>query len=107
MLGGNIGCADIDHCLIKGTDVLHPAVEVLIAPLMAKTYIEVSPSGTGLHVFGLMNEDKGASSRLADDVTVELYSRERFMTVTGERWSKSSRLAHIRQHFERLAPVLG
>lgn len=109
MLGGGIGCVDIDHCLIKGTTLLHPAIEDRIAPLMATTYIEVSPSETGLHTFGLMNEDRGWRKSLDDGVTVELYSRERFMTVTGHRFEgcTTSKLGHTRRHFHDLAPVLG
>lgn len=109
MLGGGIGCVDIDHCLIRNTDQLHPIIEDLVEPLLDKTYIEVSPSGTGLHVFGLMNEDRGWVHKFPPDtgMSIELYSRERFIIVTGERWSKTSQLGHIRQYFHRYAPVMG
>ncbi|WP_133147256.1 DNA primase [Mycolicibacterium novocastrense] len=105
MLGGNVGCVDIEHCLIGNQ--LHPAVAELLAPLSDKTYIERSPSGTGLHVFGILNEDRGWRRVVDDGISIELRSREGFMTVTGQRVSKSSRLHPMRSHFSHLAPVLG
>lgn len=76
MLGGGIGCLDLDHCLTPDglTDF---AGEVLAA--VPGTYVEVSPSGTGLHVFGLLPEGPGRKVP-----GVEVYSRARFMTVTAE-----------------------
>lgn len=47
--GDGIICVDIDHCLTDG--VLSADAEAFLATLPA-TYIEISPSGTGLHVWG-------------------------------------------------------
>lgn len=75
MLGGGIGCIDLDHCLGGGR--LSPLARSVLDALPA-TYVEVSPSGTGLHVFGLLPERAGRKVPGA-----EVYARARFMTVTG------------------------
>lgn len=76
MLGGGIGCLDLDHCLtLSGPSAF--AREVLAS--VPGTFVEVSPSGTGLHVFGLLPEGPGRKVP-----GVEVYRRARFMTVTGE-----------------------
>ena len=39
---------------------------------------------------------------LPDGMSVELYSRERFVTVTGNRVSRTSKLHPMRQHFAQI-----
>ena len=76
--GTGIAGIDLDHCITDG--VLEPwAAEIV--PACAGTYIEVSPSGTGLHIFGLATVGTG---RRRDGV--EVYDRGRYFTVTGDRW---------------------
>lgn len=94
MLGDGIGCIDIDHCL-DAEGRLHPVVADLVAQLAAVTYIEVSPSGTGLHAFGYLDPGPGTRRHLGHGVSIEIYSRERFMTVTGKRWGNTSRLGEL------------
>lgn len=79
VLGEGIGAIDLDHCLIDGE--LTPAAERFFAGL-PPTYIEVSPSGDGLHVFGYLPEGRG-TKRVIDGLSVETYSMGRYMTVTG------------------------
>lgn len=79
MLGGGVGCIDLDHCLLPDGTLTWQAGRLLEA--CSATYVEVSPSGTGLHVFGLLPE--GPGRRVAG---VEVYSRARFMTVTARPW---------------------
>lgn len=106
VLGEGIGCIDFDHC-IDEAGTLHPAVAAIVEPLRTKTYIEISPSGDGLHVFGLMAPDRGWKGSITAGVSIEVYSQDRYITVTGNRWSKDSRLGHIRQHVARFAPISG
>lgn len=76
-----IACIDLDHCLDGGVladwarDVLNMA---------GPTFVEVSPSGTGLHVFGLGSVGKGFRRD-----GVEAYDRGRYMTITGRRFEGS------------------
>lgn len=82
VLGDGIGCIDLDHVISDGQ--LDPAAAALIASWPA-TYTEVSPSGDGLHLWFLMDEAPG-KVRTVNGVSVETYSRGRYMTVTGRRW---------------------
>jgi primase-polymerase (primpol)-like protein len=104
VLGNNVGCVRVLHCVDPNTGAVQSGVAEILAPLMTTTYIEVSPMGDGVHVFGVMNEDDGWMRQVAD-ITFELYSRDQFVPVTGNRYSRSSRLGFIRQHFDRVAPV--
>ena len=73
--GDGIACIDLDHCFVDG--VLEPwAVELLAR--VPQTFVEVSPSGDGLHVWGLAHVGQGRRMGL-----VEVYDRGRYMTVTG------------------------
>lgn len=47
--GLNLCCIDIDHCVNKDTQEIQQDVFNIVNKL--KTYTEISPSGTGLHIF--------------------------------------------------------
>lgn len=81
MLGGGIGCIDLDHCL-EGGVLAGWAREIV--DRCPPTFIEVSASGTGLHVFGLLDEAPGRGQRGGDGI--EFYSAGRFIAVTGDRF---------------------
>ncbi|CAB5217076.1 hypothetical protein UFOVP199_47 [uncultured Caudovirales phage] len=81
--GDGIACVDLDHCLVDG--VLEPWAESLLASV-PRTFVEVSPSGTGLHVWGL--GVVGAGRRRGN---VEMYDRGRYITVTGRVWDSAPR----------------
>ncbi len=76
---------DIDHCLEDGQ---LNEVAMAILERLPPTYIEVSPSGTGLHIFlrgvappgGNRNSESG----------VEMYSSRRYFTMSGVRWKDCS-----------------
>ncbi len=94
VLGEGIGCLDLDHCLVDGKPTV---ATLLILAQLPPTYIEVSPSGDGLHVFGFLPEGPG-TRRVVDGVSVESYSVGRYMTVTGAAFKGStSRLADLSQ----------
>jgi primase-polymerase (primpol)-like protein len=79
--GDGIVCIDLDHCLIEGrlTDMARRLLEQL-----PRTYIEVSPSGDGLHVWGRGQVMQGRCLPGG----VEVYGTGRFMTVTGRRFGR-------------------
>lgn len=84
-LGDGIGAIDLDHCLDGGK--LAPwAAEIL--GLCPDTFIEVSMSGTGLHIFGYLPEAAGRKIRRGP-VAIEVYSQGRYLAVTGKRWPSS------------------
>lgn len=82
VLGEGIGCLDLDHCLVDGKPTAE--CEAFLATL-PDTYIEVSPSGDGLHVWGFLPEGPG-TRRVVGGVSVERYSVGRYITVTGRRF---------------------
>lgn len=71
-------CIDLDHALRDG--VLLPWARRIVDGLPA-TYIEVSPSGTGLHVWGRGRVGQGRRIRRGE-AAVEVYDRGRYITVT-------------------------
>lgn len=89
--GEAIVCLDLDHCLYDGR-LLGWALPIVAA--CSGTYIEVSPSGTGLHIFGLGPTGRGIKIR--DHRNVECYSTGRYITVTGRKYRDApSSLADI------------
>jgi primase-polymerase (primpol)-like protein len=81
LAGDGTVCLDLDHALVNGVPL--PWVAEILAAC-PPTYIEVSPSGTGLHVWGLGHV--GAGRRIRDGQRhVEIYDRGRYITVTGVR----------------------
>lgn len=78
--GEGIACIDLDHCLIDG--VLLDWAQSIVDQCKG-TFIEVSRSGTGLHIFG--HATVGAGRRRDG---VEVYDRGRFIAVTGRRWNR-------------------
>lgn len=91
VLGEGIGCIDLDHCLVNGKPT--PAAQRFL-DAVPDTYIEVSPSGDGLHVWGRLPEGPG-SRRVVDGLNVEIYSVGRYITVTGQQFGTSVLLADL------------
>lgn len=90
--GDGIACLDLDHCLVDGKPA---AWAQRILDRVPATYVEVSPSGDGLHVFGFAKVGRGRRLRV-DGGQVEVYDRGRYIAVTRERFNGSpSRLADI------------
>lgn len=83
--GDGVACVDLDGVLSDG--VLDPRAVEFLATL-EPFYVEVSPSGRGLHAWLWGGSPTGRKVyRLEDGLKVEWYSDKRFMTVTGERWT--------------------
>ena len=80
VLGGGIGCIDLDHCLDAHGRPSEAVVELL--EFYAGSYVEISPSGDGLHVWGTAPERRGFR-RTWKGQAVEFYSQDRYVTVTG------------------------
>lgn len=81
VLGGGIGCIDLDHCLDDQGRPNQAATELL--DFYAGSYVEVSPSGRGLHIWGEAAERRGFR-RTWKGQSVEFYSRDRYITITGQ-----------------------
>lgn len=72
---------DLDRCRNAETGRVNPWAEEILATISG-TYAELSPSGTGFHLTVDAIPPKGAPCRRG---SIELYSRLRYMTVTGDR----------------------
>jgi primase-polymerase (primpol)-like protein len=86
--GDGIVCIDVDHCITNS--VLEPAAAEWLAEL-PRTYVEVSPSGTGLHIWGRGSVPVGRKLSFRG-LHVEVYGTGRYMTVTGKPMPRS---AHV------------
>lgn len=83
LTGDGIVCLDLDHCLDESGRPLPWAIEVLAQT--PRTWVEISPSGDGLHIWGRAVFPGGR--RLArPGQSVEVYGSGRYITVTGRRY---------------------
>jgi len=79
--GDGIVGIDIDKCYTNGTPS-HEALNLLEE--FGCGYIEVSPSGTGLHGIGILNNPPRTGRKVnLYGVSIEFYPTSRFFTVTG------------------------
>lgn len=77
---------DIDHCRNPETGELNEIATAILERI--STYTEISPSGTGLHIFvkGKMPENGNKNSRNG----VEMYAHSRYFTMTGIRLANTT-----------------
>lgn len=87
-LGDGIGCIDLDHCLVDG-EPTEPARQYL--ETYSGHYIEVSPSGNGLHIWGTAEPATGWRKTI-DGLQIERYTTGRYITVTGNIYQRGSLL---------------
>ena len=80
LTGDGLAVVDIDKCIHDG--VIDPRATEILAMLNVR-YVEYSPSGSGLHGWGLLNGTYSTRPVLAG-LKVEFYTQKRFMTVTGQ-----------------------
>jgi primase-polymerase (primpol)-like protein len=83
--GDGIVCIDLDHC-IDGEGLASWAREVL--DRCPPTFIEVSPSGDGLHVWGRGELKRGRRMRQGGS-SVEVYGQGRYVAMTGHRFESA------------------
>ena len=79
LAGEGVVAVDLDDCLDGG---IPNAVASVVLREFPGAYVEISPSGMGLHVFGASAEQRSAVLDLSH-LRVELYAAKRFITVTG------------------------
>lgn len=87
--GDGIVCIDIDHCIVDG--VISAEAKAIVNACHG-TYVEVSPSGNGLHIWGTARlRYRGRKFNNG----VEVYGDARYITVTGNAVGPSRQLAPI------------
>ncbi len=83
-------CIDLDHCIEKGT-LIEPAASIVeMVQASGGTYIEISPSGEGLHVWGRYEGITlpGGKPGIRKN-GIEIYRNGRYITVTGNAFDDS------------------
>lgn len=94
--GDGIVCLDLDHAL-GGGEVLPWAQRII--DTAGPTWVEVSVSGDGLHIWGRGALPGGSGRRLAlNPGSVELYGTGRYIAVTGRTWGDTPRRLGDLQH---------
>jgi len=78
--GDGVVCLDLDDCVADGVPS-RAALDLLA--LLPVTYVEFSPSGRGLHIWGFGFMDRGRRFT-RDGLKVEAYPDGRYLTVTGD-----------------------
>lgn len=87
MLGDGIGCIDLDHCILPDGSLTTGARQIISR--YPDNWIEVSPSGDGLHIWGTAPETKGTRT-LFQGQPMEFYSWRRYITITGKTFQKGT-----------------
>lgn len=77
--GDGLVCVDLDHCLIDGE--LAPWARDIL-DRCPPTFVEVSASGEGLHIWGRGWVERGRRIRRGGEA-VEVYGQGRYVAVTG------------------------
>lgn len=80
----DIVCLDLDHCINTLTGRLAPWAAAILRDA-GTTYVEVSPSGDGLHIWGRATVRQGRRIRRPDGTAVEIYGTGRYIAMTGRR----------------------
>ncbi|MET8537079.1 hypothetical protein ABZV67_36065 [Streptomyces sp. NPDC005065] len=80
----DVVCIDLDHCINTLTGRLAPWAAAIVNDAGA-TYVEVSPSGDELHIWGRADVRHGRLIRRPDGTAVEIYGTGRYIAMTGRR----------------------
>ncbi|MGW1998139.1 hypothetical protein [Embleya sp. NPDC001921] len=81
--GDGIVCIDLDHCWSGG--VLAPWAQRIV-DRAGSTWMEVSPSGDGLHIWGRASMTSGRVVNTPGGGKAEVYPSGRYITVTHRRF---------------------
>jgi putative DNA primase/helicase len=73
---------DLDECRDPDSGDLSPLAQEVIAMLDGLAYVELSATGTGVHLIVRGRVRKPVKN---DDAGVEIYSAHRFFTITGRK----------------------
>lgn len=101
--GDGIVCIDLDDCLDTTGTPSAPVQRLL--ELAGPTYVEISPSGRGLHIWGRAEVAHGRCLKV-QGCSVEVYPSGRYMTVTGKTFDASpSGLGSLERLVAELLPA--
>ena len=98
VLGNGIVGIDLDHCINEKEELSDFALKTINS---TETYIEVSPSGRGLHIIGF-GEIPHALALKKGDTGLEIYGEKRYFTFTGNALKGRKELIQIQDLLEEL-----
>jgi hypothetical protein len=87
-----IVCIDLDHCIDEDGTVADWALAILEA--CPDTYVETSPSGTGLHIWGRGQLERGRKIRDGERA-IEVYGHGRYIALGTPRPDAPKKLADL------------
>jgi primase-polymerase (primpol)-like protein len=90
--GDGVICIDVDHCITDGQ--IAEWVQAFLRSL-PDTYVEVSPSGDGLHVWGVADLNFTGRRIKIDGGHLEVYGNLRYLTVTGDALTSARHLGDL------------
>lgn len=93
---------DFDHCVEDGK-IISEEIQELVN--RCGSYVELSPSGTGLHMYvrGKWKEPGGRkNNKLGGGIAIEVYPSARFFTVTGEVYSEARPLSEQQELLDEI-----
>lgn len=101
-------CIDLDDPSKLGPNADNAQkVHEEILNVFAGTYCEISPSGTGYHIWlrGTLPEDR-LSVSLKDKVGIEIYSGARYMTMTGNQFGMVDEITYQQDMLNKLIGLM-
>lgn len=97
-LGGGLCGIDIDHVIDKNTGTVFEDALRIVKQL--DSYTEISPSGTGLHIF--LYGDIPENGRKHTKRGIEIYKAQRYFTLTGNSFGPVRPIQHRQQELMAL-----
>lgn len=93
LIDSNIFAIDLDSCLNPETGQLSKQAQVIVDQFY-HTYIEISPSGQGLHILGQGKLNLHGRNKSLNSQRIEAYdgSSVRYITITGNLWNNTTEL---------------
>ncbi len=89
-----ITCTDLDHCIDEQGHIAAYARDII---KRLNSYTEVSPSGTGLHIWTLGKIPSNISADPTGRNKVEMYDHGHYMTITGNHLEDTPAMIELRQ----------
>lgn len=100
--GNGVIGIDFDHC-VEGSQIISEEIQELVNH--CSSYVELSPSGTGLHIYvrGKWKEPGGRkNNKLGNGMAIEVYPSARFFTVTGDAYGEVRPLAEDQELLDKI-----
>lgn len=99
-------CIDIDHCLVNGEIDCEEKATIIKFITELDSYVEISPSGTGLHCF--FETEEPFELKANRKGKFEIYNSGRYMTYTGVPFQIEQEIKMLKpEEVERVLSITG